>query len=324
MSKRAWIFLSNTFEVNTRTSKKKMLTLSTDTDSKLNNESADADILAIFNEYHPVHIAYRDMFQNYEVVAGERKGKTLNLETLMKTGLPQELRKWEAAVRTVYPEDSPEETEIFPRKRIPFLSGTYEMRIAAVGSLKQKLQADPAFTTLATQVASYHNLLLSARDTQQQKEGAKGQLSDLLEDQRLINADALYGIVLGQLMKKFRNDRQQIQRFFDLSLLRETGEEETIPATTLIIKGKVTDAVTLVVQPNIPVKLTAPDSSNEFMVITDANGDYEHRLDNLPENQSGMVTVRVENVPGYQTYLQNVSVTTGNSYTVNIGLLPNV
>lgn len=225
MSARTWIFLINTFEVNTSGSNVKMLTLSTDTDSKLSNETTDPDIQSIYNAYHPVYTAYLGIMQNYAVVTGERQGNTLSVEDLLNETLLTELRKWEAAVRTVYVEDSPQEVAIFPNKRAPFINGTYESRINTVGALALKLLSDPLFATLAPQVQSFYNLLLSTRDAQQQSEGQLGLLSDAREAQRILLAEALYGIVLGQLMKKFRHDPAQIERFFMMSLLRDTGEE---------------------------------------------------------------------------------------------------
>jgi len=59
-------------------------------------------------------------------------------------------------------------------------------------------------------------------------------------------------------------------------------------------------------------------------VNSDANGDYEFNIPGLPANQSGTVTIFINNMPGYQNYSQNVGITVGNSYTVNIALQPNV
>lgn len=222
MAEQMWRFLINTFEVQTEGSNVKMLSLATDTHAKLKNEISDPDINVIFEAFDPFYNAYRQICINYDLAAGDYEGETLGFETLMDS-IPTEIRKWEAGVRFVYVEDSPEERAIFPDKRTPFLQGTYEDRISAVGTLVEKLSSDPALAAVHTLVQSFYNTALSARLAQQGEEGNLGQLSDLRENQRLITADEMYG-VLGRLMYKFRNDRDQVERFFDLSLLRETGD----------------------------------------------------------------------------------------------------
>lgn len=135
--------------------------------------------------------------------------------------------KWEWQVHNIYPKGTPAEVEIFPRSRTPFLQGTYEQRINAVKALYMKLATDGAFAALTTQVQSFYNVLLSARDTQQQKEGLIGQLATVREEQRILLADALYGALAG-LMVKFKSNRPQIAHYFDLSLLRSKNGEEVL------------------------------------------------------------------------------------------------
>lgn len=225
MSKRPWIFQSNPFETHTRNSNRKMFTISTDTHSKLQAESADADILAMFNNLDPVFQAYVLIYANYSVVFGERKGKTLNLVTQLQQLGAIHLPKWEVMVHTLYPKGTAEEVEIFPNGRAPFMNGTYEERIGKVQALHMKVAANPALATLTPLVLSFYNLLITARDTQQQKEGLKGQLSASRESQRVLLANELYK-VLGGMMVKFYDNRAQISHYFDLALLRTKSEDE--------------------------------------------------------------------------------------------------
>ena len=224
MAKRMWLYLNNTFEVNTAGSNVKMLSIATDTHSKLQAQIADSVIAAIMASYDPVYQAYRQICSNYDLVAGNREGSTLNFENLITEDLPVEIRKWEGTVRNVYYEDSPQEKAIFPNKRRPFLQGTYEDRLLAVNTLYDKLNTDSNFSTLAPQVQSFYNLLLSARDSQQQEEGTLGLLSNTREQQRVLMAVELYG-ALGALMNKYKATPETVAQFFDLSLLRTTGLE---------------------------------------------------------------------------------------------------
>lgn len=246
MAETIWKYAQNTFDTSTRDSHVKMLSIATDTEAKLEAENSDPDINLLYTGYVPVYNAYRQICINYDVMAGNREGSTLNLETMLLTDLPKEIRKWEAQVRIIYVEDSPNERAIFPNKRNPFLQGTYEDRISAVGTLAARLADDSNATLVAyaPTVLSYYNMLLSARDGQQVVEGTLNLLSATREQQRKLVATELYG-ALGGLMRKFKADPPQIMRFFDMSLLRETGEDEnilasyelTIPIDTLVDVG---------------------------------------------------------------------------------------
>lgn len=224
-----WIFLSNTFEVQTRGTQVRALSLFTDTHAKLKNEDKDEDIAIMFVELDPVYNAYAQLYGQKQSIDGIYEGKTLGFEEILEQ-MPTELRKWESKVRYFFPEDTPTEHEIFPNKRSPFLTGTYETRILAVSALAEKLGNYSDLSAAQLQVQSYYNLLQGARLAQQEKEGASKQLSNLLENQRVVVCEVMYGI-LGLLMHKFRSDRPQIARFFDLTLLRNTnnGDNQELP-----------------------------------------------------------------------------------------------
>jgi hypothetical protein len=242
MSLVTWKYVSNQFNTATRTSNVKMLSIASDTKAKLEAEIADADINTFYTAYLPVYDAYRLISINYDIAEGNREGETLNIETILKEDLPFEVKKWEGVVRNVYVEDSPEEHRIFPNKRTKLLTGTYEKRIEEIGAIAGRLAEDTNVTlqAYAPTVQSFYNLAFSARNSQQMKEGTLGQLSDTREAQRVLVAQELYA-VLGGLMRKFKTDPTQVERFFDLSLLRETGDEGGSEVT---FSGTITDNVT--------------------------------------------------------------------------------
>lgn len=237
MTTLAWHFLNNTFDVQTKGTNVKMLSLATDTHAKLNHEIADPVINAIFNDFDPFYNAYRQICINYDLAAGNYEGETLSFENILDS-IPTEVRKWESGVRAVYVEDSPQERAIFPNKRTPFLTSTYEERISNIGTLMEKLAIDPALAAVHIQVQNFYNMALSARLAQQGEEGGLAQLSDLRENQREITAVEMYG-VLGRLMHKFRYDIDQVERFFDLELLRNPGSGNGSTPVLQLIKGTI-------------------------------------------------------------------------------------
>ncbi len=238
--------------------------MSTDTHAKLKAEELDPAIAAIILIYEPVFFAYRDLDQQYGLKSGNYSGSTLGFEEYLDQ-MPLKLRQWESLVRAVYIEDSPAEKAIFPNKRTPFLDGTYESRLDALGTLKLKTAADAALATANTQITSFYNAALGARLVQQTSEGALGQLSDLRENQRVILSEELMG-VLGQLLFIHRHNLIEVERYFDLSLLRDTGGNEPV-----IVNGDIS--------PNQVINVSAlmPDNMN-------VNGETVIRLKNTSDN----------------------------------------
>jgi len=223
-SSNLWRYLINTFNVNTVGSHVKMLSLSTDTHAKLKAEESNPLIAEILLIFEAVFFAYRDIGQQYDFRVGDYRGATLGFENIIDS-VPQVIRVWESGVRAVYIEDSPEERAIFPGKRGPFQTGTYENRLNAIGSLATKTTGIPALAGVGAQVTSFYNSVLAARLAQQTDEGSVGQIIDLRENQRILLSNEMMG-VLGKLMFMHRFNLVEVERYFDLSLLRKTGDDE--------------------------------------------------------------------------------------------------
>lgn len=323
-----WIFLINTFEVNTRGSNRKMLTLVTDTHAKLNNEVSDPDILIIFDRLDPAYNAYRQICINYDLVEGNYAGETEAFENLMDT-LPFEIRKWESKVRAVYVEDTPKERAIFPHKRNPYLSGNYEERLSAIGTLAEKLELDSTLSAAHIMVGSFYNLALSTRLTQQQEEGALGQLSDLRENQRVLVAEELYG-ALGVLMYIYRSDRAQIERFFDLTMLRTRAKGQTTQA--IAMDGLVNNALgnplkDVTVGIRLASEVLNSDGTGasgrlsqlKYVTTTELDGIFALNIDDLEEEEEATI---VFSVIGHDTYEQTIMLIPGEDLTINATLQP--
>jgi hypothetical protein len=310
MAERDWIFKSNTFEVQTRKSNVKMLSLSTDTHAKLSAGQADPEILILFNLFDPIFSAYRQICIDYDVMAGNRKGGTLAFQNILDQ-IPTELRKWEGPIRAIHFEDSPEERAIFPNKRSPFLKGTYEERIGAIGTLAQKLSGMPALATTHAQVQSFYNMALGTRLAQQQGEGSLAQMSDLRERQRIMVANMLYG-VLGYLMFKYRDARDRIDNYFDLTLLRPKGEG----AQATNLAGLVTNALNSA--PLVGVSVTIIRSGGTLAATTtDASGSYA--FPDLDITEATDVQVRFS-LAGFEDAVLDLTLMPGEDNRLDAGM----
>ncbi len=219
---REWIFGINTFEVQTRSSFKKMLSLTLDHYGKL-ARAADLspNFVPLRDDYKPLHDAFQNIYSSWKGAEGSHEGSTLDIEGLLAQ-LNTEIKKWEGTVRYVFPEDTPNERSIFPNKRVPFQSGTYEQRISAVKTLTEKLAtftAQPLLLTLSTAVLSFYNTIEAVRLSQTGDEISISQQSSFLENQRITCAIGMYGN-LGRIMYLFRQNPVDVEKFWDMSLLR--------------------------------------------------------------------------------------------------------
>ena len=280
-----WIFEGNTFESNTRNSNKKALTLFEDVYAKLRSAAqTDSEIMDIYSLFEPHYLAYQKLYAQKQSVAGIYEGHTMQFEKFV-ADMPTQIRKWESVVRYHFVEDSPEERMIFPNKRSSFLSGTYEERINAVKSFGMTISNFPPLASLAMDIEVYYNELEGVRLRQQEREGENDKLSNLLEAQRLVTCDELYG-VLARLMFKYRHNRDRISTFFDLSLIRSaqtTGGSTIFSGTVLGLDNTpITNA--LVELPEIGIE-TSTDEFGYFEV----------------ETETGMFMVRVSK-GGHITY----------------------
>jgi len=225
---RTWNFILNTFEINTRRKNKALLSLGADHLAKIKAKAAtDPDFLQMQNDFETIFEDYDQIFTQHSMAKGEFKGDTLGLKQVMQKLNDSKLKEWEGGIHALYPEDSPDEIALFPRKRRPFQESTYETRLMAVQALSEKLQAIPALATTYANVSSFYNLMLTTRQTQKGVKGKLGILSKVREQQRKLVCEALYGN-LGLLMRKYRKTPLNIKVYFDLSLVqrkKKKGED---------------------------------------------------------------------------------------------------
>jgi hypothetical protein len=145
------------------------------------------------------------------------------MESLVTVWLPS----WEGKVFYHYPKGTAAATAIFPRNRAPFQTSSYEEKVQAVRTLKEVLASYPLLADLMTDVSTKYDLLLNARNAQKQQMGLTAGYADLLEKQRQELCVMLYRN-LGALMDRFGERPTDIERFFNLRLLRSSGADKDI------------------------------------------------------------------------------------------------
>src|SRR5688572_25834780 len=139
MSTRPWIFLINTFYVNTVGSMKNALSLTVDHVAKLVANEADAEILAIKVAYLPLYDAFIAVYNQLQSKLGLYHGKTQTWEEMLEELSKTKINEWRGTVFNIFAEGTPNATAIFPQDRGPFQTGTYEQRVEAVHTLSTTL-----------------------------------------------------------------------------------------------------------------------------------------------------------------------------------------
>jgi hypothetical protein len=224
MANQPWQYAVNQFDNATENSYKLMSILSPDHTARLEAENSDPDILALWNAYKLIDTAFATAYAEWIAAKGIYKGSTASVDQLLATLSSTKIKQWDAQVQGTFLEGTPDYIAIFPNGRAPFQEGAKDQRINEVQSLGIRLNSYPALAATKTDVNNFYTTILNARNTQQTKEMGVSSGSNDVETARINCAVQMY-FNLGTLMAKFKTDPLQIERFWQLSLLRTAGGE---------------------------------------------------------------------------------------------------
>lgn len=98
------------------------------------------------------------------------------------------------------------------------------------------------------------------------------------------------------------------------------GSSESIPATSLIVKGKVVINETTTPVVGAQVSLENIPGTGQLFTNTDGEGNYEFNLTDLPAGEMGTLALTV-NAPGFEFYSQNFDAQAGHVYTIDVQLV---
>ena len=254
--KSLWFFLINTFEVNTRSSRRKMLRIANHHFARLQAMRSDPAIQALFAVFEPAILLYRNMFSNLDSSEAMSIGYTAAWTDLLDEMTADWFDAWQTMVRQVYERGTPEFITIFPRNKEPFQSSQYDMRMVAVEGLHTTLLTYERLRDVAVNVAAKLVLLNNARNTQTQGFGTNVFTASMIEDQRLVLANLLDDN-LCSLKIKYRSNIKMVENFFDLAELRKPSSDAD---SRFAFSGAVEAGVTAAVP--VPDKLTLSANAN--------------------------------------------------------------
>jgi hypothetical protein len=317
MFKRLWHYLINTFAVRTMKSYKKALSLGTDHLAKLTANNMDAVVAAMEATFAPVLQAYVDAEQNLSAALGDYKGETKTVEELFDELRETKLSYWEGQVFFHFPKGTTQALQLFPNGRTTFGSGTYEQRILAIKTLGDKCAQIALLAPLSINVLAFHTQMASARALQQSAgEGQVALLRDLRESAWAVMCSEMYGN-LGLLMHHHRTDPKQVERYFDLTLLRAKGDSGQGTEDT-ILTFYMTDAVTSAVIPNGTAVLTRA-SGEQLTQQTDAQGKVQFTIEGLTEPEQ--ISIQFS-APNYTPRTEQGPIEPGEDEEGDIALVP--
>lgn len=265
--KRIWIYFSNTFEIITRKAYRKMLKIANDHDSRLNGDREDPDILALWTFFNPLLLVYRNLFTEWQSLFGIRVSLTLILTDTFKLLGNVWIKSWEGKVHNFYPVDSTTDKALFPQRRAPFQSLSYEERIIAVNTLAKTMAAYPDLNEVKKDVEEKYLVLVRVRDEQKQGMQIEEKKVNELEKQRIVLANALYKNMASLMVKYFEGPTQG-ERFFDLTLIRRPGTDSDSSFNQNGILDAETSAVLV-----IPKKFTLSIGTNFIFANSGGGGE---------------------------------------------------
>jgi len=244
-----WHYTYNQFEVQTVGNYKKMYILSTDHYGKLQNESQNEPpaipgiilptIQDLLDRFEPVEREYEVRYTAWSNARGIYKGETDRFEQFLEELKENKVPRWETLVMVEFPKGSPDFVIIFPQGRKPFNNTNRDLRIAEIERFANSLQNYPQLVAVMNDALAFYTQISQTRDHQQAMEDDVKLKSDALEAQRQLVAEEMY-LNLVILLTKFYKTPTDVERFFELQLIRSTTISDDDGAPVLNhIKGTI-------------------------------------------------------------------------------------
>jgi len=226
MARKPWHFFINSFEIATRGSYKKALSLGASHLAQLSANQGDPVIAALLASFTPVWEAYKLADLNLRSTLGNYKGDTQRVRELFTFLNTTKLPYWEPRIWMHHPRSEPESVALLPRGRRAFQKGAYVQRIQAIKALGKQCEEISDLQLLSVDILAFHAEIEAARVAQLTNGRAKtANLRTVLEAARLALCAELYGN-MGGLMQHYRNNPEHCARYFKLRLVRKKGQKK--------------------------------------------------------------------------------------------------
>lgn len=220
-----WQYLQNQFANVLVNSYADTNIFTTDHLSKLKNLAGDIDIDRLILRTEPLYVTFRDKYTAWQQSNAFWKAATNKIDILLDDLFKTKIPRWDILVQVDYPENTEEYITLFPNGRTGFRDAGKDGKIQAVYTLLQMLSNYPALSAVYNDVQTFYNLLITARDKQQQREqnvrDSASQLRDAQEQVFIV----LYRN-LGALMDKYAENNENILNFYSVDMIRNVNKKK--------------------------------------------------------------------------------------------------
>lgn len=190
------------------------------------NAAINAEFVKLMLIFEPFQSAIEALLGSKGTSLGETERFNQEMENL-----PDNLRKWDNAIKVHFDEDTPEHRILFPHGRSDIYKGKLIDQFSKLVVLRDQLAHYPALSAVQDLVDTFCSLLLSLQDTKSASYTGNSAASLDLDTKRIALGVEMYRI-LGFLIEKNAANPTNVEHYFPLNLLRtqtsddEGGEEE--------------------------------------------------------------------------------------------------
>ena len=188
-------------------------------DTKLYGGIADPDILAFYNDFHPLNTTFNTNYAIWDGLRSTGISKTLGVMQLLDQLSSTKIKAWDIAIQGVYVNTSTQYVNLLPHHRAPFQTGTIEKRVAALVNLIAAIGTDASLATVKTGVSAFLLQLQTAIAAQStQITGIDTSITNL-ETSSNAASDEAFGI-FGSFLTKFKATPKLIDIYMPVSFLQ--------------------------------------------------------------------------------------------------------
>ena len=220
---KTWMFLRNPFLHVTDGSFLSAMGISNYHDSALSAAKADPFFLVMYNLYHPLHVAYKTVYDIWISQGGKQQARTLNITQLLDLLANTKIRNWDIFIQNLYAVNSPAYKELLPNHRKPFQNGKQVERIHALQGLINSIGSNEALATLKAEIVTFYNLLDAAHSGQKESKSTTKNMSGGLESARVAICVGQFAN-LGGLIQKYAATPDIIEQYFDVQAIRRSQQ----------------------------------------------------------------------------------------------------
>lgn len=218
-----WIYFVNFILTSTKGSFGKAYEVSCFHDNALFANSSDPDILALYNAYHPFHLALEIAYLKWKSQGGDRSGKTFSLNHLLDVLSGIKISNWDIAIQNVYNKRTIQYNTLFPNGRAPFQHGKQLEIITAIQTLSDTIGTDPALANVKLDIDTFHTSIYTTYNNQKASKSNVAIDSDNLEIARVKMCEEQFGNY-GFIIYKYKANPELGEAYFDKARIRPSHQ----------------------------------------------------------------------------------------------------